>query len=376
MFLALETATDRASVAVGRTEADAVEENVTGARRHASSLLPMIDSALRRAGASLRDVTAIVVSDGPGSFTGLRVGAAVAKALVHARALPLWSAPSLMVRALGAGGQGGLVVAVSDALRGDVYAAGYRLIEDSIVTVLVPAVCRPEELASRLPAPAIVVGDVPAAAREALERWSGRPVVGSPGGAPRAATLLGLAGRGGGARLVADPSGWEPVYGRPAEAQARWETTHGRPLPDRPAAPADARALLALERRAFTDPWSEASFHEALASAWTFGLVAETGRGMVGYMIGREVAGTGEVLNLAVAPEFRRRGIAGALLEPGSSRSRRRGRRGLSGGARVEPYRAGALPWTGFRPVGQRAAYYRNPKEDALVLRLALAQPA
>ncbi len=52
MLLALETATDRASVAVGRTEADAVEENVTGARRHAASLLPMIDSALRRAGAS------------------------------------------------------------------------------------------------------------------------------------------------------------------------------------------------------------------------------------------------------------------------------------------------------------------------------------
>ena len=74
----------------------------------------------------------------------------------------------------------------------------------------------------------------------------------------------------------------------------------------RSAVPADATGLVAIERRAFSDPWSEASFHEALTSAWSFGLVAETGRGLAGYLIGRDVAGTGEVLNLAVAPEHRR----------------------------------------------------------------------
>jgi ribosomal-protein-alanine N-acetyltransferase len=145
----------------------------------------------------------------------------------------------------------------------------------------------------------------------------------------------------------------------------------------RSAVPADGKALLALERRTFADPWSEASFQEALTSAWTFGLVAETARGAAGYMIGREVAGTGEVLNLAVAPEFRRRGIAGALLEAGLAAFRRRKVDEVFLEVRESNRSAQALYLSrGFRAVGQRAAYYRNPKEDALVLRLALHQPA
>src|SRR4051812_3579673 len=85
----------------------------------------------------------------------------------------------------------------------------------------------------------------------------------------------------------------------------------------RSAVPADAVPLVEIERRCFSDPWSENSFREALESPWTFGLVAQNARGVAGYLIGREVAGTGEVLNLAVAPDFRRRGGARALLRSG-----------------------------------------------------------
>jgi ribosomal-protein-alanine N-acetyltransferase len=145
----------------------------------------------------------------------------------------------------------------------------------------------------------------------------------------------------------------------------------------RSAVPADAAGLVAIERRAFSDPWSEASFREALVSPWTFGLVAETGRGMAGYLIGREVAGTGEVLNLAVAPEFRRRGVGGALLEAGLAALRRRKVEEVFLEVRESNIEAQALyVGHGFRPVGQRAAYYRNPREDALVLRLELEQRA
>ena len=99
--------------------------------------------------------------------------------------------------------------------------------------------------------------------------------------------------------------------------------------------------------------------------------------GMVGYLIGREVAGSGEVLNLAVAPEYRRRGIAGALLESGLASFRRRRVDEVFLEVRESNRSAQALYLSrGFRAVGQRAAYYRNPKEDALVLRLALHQPA
>ena len=232
MLLAIETATDRASVALGVPGADPLEEDVVGARRHAATLLPMIQSLLRRAGASLDDVTGIVLSDGPGSFTGLRVGASVAKALVHARGLPLWVAPSLLVRAAGVAGTDEMVLAVAGALRGEVYAAAYRFLPERIHTELAPSVRRPEELVHGRFTPAVVVGEAPADIIAVLEGWVGRPVIGPPDGSPHATRLLGLVGQAGGARRVDAVSEWEPVYGRPAEAQARWERAHGRPLPD------------------------------------------------------------------------------------------------------------------------------------------------
>ena len=232
MLLAIETATDRVSVALGVPGADPVEENVAGARRHAAELLPMIQRLLRRAGASLDDVTGIVLSDGPGSFTGLRVGASVAKALVQARSLPLWVAPSLLVRAAGAARADEMVLAVAGALRGEVYAAAYRFLPERIHSELAPSVRRPDELVLGGFTPAVVVGEAPADIIAVLERWVGRPVIGPPDGSPHATRLLGLVGPAGGARRIDAVLEWEPVYGRPAEAQARWEMAHGRPLPD------------------------------------------------------------------------------------------------------------------------------------------------
>jgi len=233
MWLALETATDRASVAVGERVEDAVEESLSGARRHAGALLPMIAAALERRGVSLEDLSGVLVSDGPGSFTGLRVGASVGKALARARGLPLWTAPSLVVRAAGVAGTGsGLVLAVSDALRGDLYAAAVRFDAGRVQVELEPGVWRPEALAALELMPDVLAGEAPPPAAAALERWTGRPLIGPPEGAPHAARLIGLTALAGGARMVEDAQGWEPVYGRPAEAQARWETAHGRPLPD------------------------------------------------------------------------------------------------------------------------------------------------
>jgi tRNA threonylcarbamoyladenosine biosynthesis protein TsaB len=232
MWLALDTATERASVALGTPGGTPLEETIGGARRHAAALLPAVERLMQRAGASLDDLSGIVLSDGPGSFTGLRVGASVAKALVQARKLRLWTAPSLLVRAAGVAHGNALVLAVASALRGEVYAAGYRFLPEGIQTELTPSVRRPEELVTSALQPAVIVGDAPPDVLAILERWAGRPVIGPPDSFPRAALLLDLVGRSGGAREVEAMRDWEPVYGRPAEAQARWERVHGRPLPD------------------------------------------------------------------------------------------------------------------------------------------------
>ncbi len=145
----------------------------------------------------------------------------------------------------------------------------------------------------------------------------------------------------------------------------------------RTAVPADAAAMVAIERQCFGDPWSETSFREALTASWSFGLVPQTARGIAGYVVGREAGGTGEILNLAVAPEFRRGGIGRALLRAGIEALRRRRADEIFLEVRESNLQAQALYLAaGFRPVGQRAAYYRNPREDALVLRLGLERRA
>jgi tRNA threonylcarbamoyladenosine biosynthesis protein TsaB len=231
-WLALDTATDRASVALGTSAGDALEESLPGARRHAAALLPMIDRLLARAGVGLDAVGGVALSDGPGSFTGLRVGATVAKALARARGLEVRVAPSLLVRAAQHAEPDAIVLAISDALRGEVYAAAYRFGASYVEALVAPSVWRPEQLVASAPRPDLVVGDGPADALARLRDWSGQEPVSGDAGLPRARDLLELLHRPGGASTIANLDLWEPEYGRPAEAQARWERAHGRSLPD------------------------------------------------------------------------------------------------------------------------------------------------
>jgi ribosomal-protein-alanine acetyltransferase len=140
---------------------------------------------------------------------------------------------------------------------------------------------------------------------------------------------------------------------------------------------ADAPRIVVIERSCFGDPWSEASFREAMDAAWSFVLVADEGGEVIGYLVGRDVAGTGEVLNLAIAPGRRRQGIARRLLDEGLEELGSRGATEVFLEVR-ESNRAAQLLYkdAGFRPVGMRAKYYRNPSEDALVLRLGLGSLA
>lgn len=220
MWLALDTATDRASLALGGPSGLLAEVELIGARRHASGLVPALESCLRQAGASAEELEALIIADGPGSFTGLRVGISVVKGLLRVAPVPCWTAPSLLACASAARESRGPVLAVANALRGEVYAAAYQFGRHSVEELLAPVVVRPDQLAGLFPTPAAVVGPGATLLGSHQPTW------------PRAADLLALVGWAGALRTVPDPASWEPVYGRPAEAQAQWERTHGRPLVD------------------------------------------------------------------------------------------------------------------------------------------------
>ncbi len=237
IWLAIDTATDFASVAAGRPPVAQSGAHVQGRRRHAAEIVRLVDFALSRLSVRPADLDGLVVGDGPGSFTGLRIGWAAAKGLAHEAGLELRAIPSLMAAAAGAALRLGSepVAACFDALRGQVYGALYVFHPDRVETVVAPAVLTVAELARRAPVrPRVAVGDGAVRYAEEVARWIGTAPVPLESLPPAAAQLLALLAREGAGRTLEDPATAEPVYGRPAEAQARWEARHGRPLPDSP----------------------------------------------------------------------------------------------------------------------------------------------
>ena len=232
LYLAFDTATERGSVAVGGPGM-LRSEIVVGARRHAGALIPAADEALRIAGVSLEDVTGLIVADGPGSFTGLRIGFATVQGIARQRPdLTVKTASSLLGAAwLGSRFSPGNIAVLNDALRGDVYAAIYSFDSGEVHTLVPPALTTVDQLRHSGVVVALVVTDGSVACNEGARRWTGREPAFPPAGGPRASGLIELAGIPGALRPLEDITAWEPDYGREAEAQVRWERAHGKPLP-------------------------------------------------------------------------------------------------------------------------------------------------
>ena len=216
VWLAVETSTPVGSVAVWR---DGLRAEVTLRIRgtHSQVLLPAVDFALRSANVEPGEVTAFVVGSGPGSFTGVRIAASVAKGWVMARKTELYAYSSLLAIAAGSGVRAP-ICALFDARRGEVYGACYQIGEDSVTELLPPCAGPLEDVLSRLN-----IGDSdPAFAGEGavlhrdaiMRRFPTGRVLPDHLGLPRAASLLWLLEVAPATGVVEDPSSWEPRYVR------------------------------------------------------------------------------------------------------------------------------------------------------------------
>jgi ribosomal-protein-alanine N-acetyltransferase len=143
----------------------------------------------------------------------------------------------------------------------------------------------------------------------------------------------------------------------------------------RPMGACDLDAVVALERVCFSDPWSRQSFEAEIDDPddihWA--RVALRDERLAGYVIGWFVLDEAHVANLAVAPMYRFLGLGRRLLLLAVGEARRRQARWL--GLEVRPSNSAALALyrgLGFRLTGVRKGYYRDNREDALVLTLDL----
>ena len=144
MILCIETATTNCSVAIGKKgKVLALKEDYSNSYSHAERLHLFIEQILQENDLKPQDLSAIAVSKGPGSYTGLRIGVSAAKGLCFALDLPLISIPTLRSLALQVKQEKeGFIIPLLDARRMEVYTAGFnaenRKVFDTRAEVLVP----------------------------------------------------------------------------------------------------------------------------------------------------------------------------------------------------------------------------------------------
>ena len=223
LTLALDAATYAGSVALIRGVTVVAERTVAMRGEREERLMPAVAEALEEAATSVAAVDRVVCGAGPGSFTSLRIAAAIAKGVAQGGGAPLLAVSSLTLVVAGAPAlpPPGRYLARLDAMRGEWYAALLELDSHGAVREVEPA---------RL---------LDDAALAALAHAQGAAVVGPGRGsgarsetelAPHARGVARLLAHAPGALVSVDLAGWEPRYGRLAEAQVQWEAAHGRAL--------------------------------------------------------------------------------------------------------------------------------------------------
>jgi ribosomal-protein-alanine N-acetyltransferase len=129
----------------------------------------------------------------------------------------------------------------------------------------------------------------------------------------------------------------------------------------------DLPAVLAIERRSFQTPWSLAMFVLELSKPAGISLAVAGEHGLAGYLVCSRYADVWHLMNIAIAPEHRRRGIATELMEQLFDRAGPGARFTLevrtSNRSAIEMYER-----FGFRPAGHRRRYYHDNGEDALIM--------
>jgi tRNA threonylcarbamoyladenosine biosynthesis protein TsaB len=218
LSLALDTSTSKGSVALG-ADGNVMEEIQLDVRATRSeTVLPAVHSLLKQCGRAPSDLSAVVVGGGPGSFTGVRIAASLAKGMCHALDLEMYAYSSLAAVAVGAGASGP-ICALFDARRGQVYAGGYR-IRPAFEELWAPRAATVEEVLADLDDPAgwVFTGDGAGLAADRIRSAGGR-VTDPESWAPRASALLWLASTDPDAGRVRSPATWEPTYVRAPGAE-------------------------------------------------------------------------------------------------------------------------------------------------------------
>ena len=229
-ILAIETATLVSSVAVADEGKLSAELTMQARLTHSETLMPHIEQVLRMAAVKKEELAGIAVSIGPGSFTGLRIGLAAAKAMAYTLGLPIVGVSTLKALAYHVPVPGVRIVSLLDAQKGNAYVESYRWEQGTLSVVDAVEVAKVTDIVAhcaRIAESVLLTGDV---VQKTISGKMERPagVMTAPANVlmPRAAcvAMLGLAEFKAGHQD--NVMAIEPVYIRRSEAEVLWEKRH------------------------------------------------------------------------------------------------------------------------------------------------------
>ena len=402
VILALDTSSDMLCCGVGGAGTLLASRDHL-CRRHANEELVLTaQDALADAGLTMSDVDAVLVGRGPGSFTGVRIGIATAKGLSCGLGKPMYGASTLDATAWTAwlAGVRGVLAVAMDAMRGEVYPGIYELDEGGAHRTFVAETVQKAdacvaEWASRADAGELkLTGNGLFKYRERFEAAGLSSMLNEALWYPTAEALLRAWEHMGGEDQTGDPALVLPVYTRLSDAEenerkrlglaapASVEVTGvadelaGMHLQVRPMSVNDVEQVAALERDAFAGashtPWTWHQFEEELALPGRTWWVAHDMGTVVGFAGGLLAGDTLEVLDVAVAQDRRRAGIARRLLQRVAYDGHVLGAQAITLEVAETNDPAQALyQGLGFEQVGRRRGYYEGGV-DALIMTASL----
>lgn len=145
-ILAIESASVTASCAVCEDEVILGEYTLNHKKTHSEKLMPLIEALMKELEIKIQDIDVIAISEGPGSYTGLRIGAAIAKSMAYAVNIPIANVPTTKSLAGNIYDLNKLIVPVMDAKGGRIYTGIYRFENGELITVKEQFPCNIEEL--------------------------------------------------------------------------------------------------------------------------------------------------------------------------------------------------------------------------------------
>ena len=215
--MGIETSGEVCGVALSRGKTVLATIQLFRRNIHSQELSPAIESVLQLSGESVENLDAIILSAGPGSFTGLRIGYSVAKGLAFALEVPVVEVPTLDLLAWQVGPVKLPILTVMDARRSELYTARYQRDGDELLRLTEFEIATPQQIAERITDPHILIGkesgDLGESLGNVLHPHSVKMIAQNVVPDPRDLILLGE--RKYSQKLFSDSESCEPLYLRP-----------------------------------------------------------------------------------------------------------------------------------------------------------------